>query len=379
MRGIEGIWASALLFAAACASEPPPEEPLTPSDRKQRMLFGTELAMRRVIEDARRDAVNLRAEYHAAIAAAPRSWRLGTTEPSLTTFGETGRESRRDAIERAFATTESRHQLLFDHYANALWVVAERAGELERGSDLGTRTGYRELDDKVDAALLQVERRLDVEGLEQVATFSKHEDVVLDRQIREELPGLGVLSLFKSAPVDGLFAPGQEGQAVVATFTRSVSEAVAVAPPAEDDAAKPALPPDAGLSFVQAVRRRVERAGIVISETPWHLDPATPGGRGIVPLRAEIDASRSVATEVCVPSVDTVAPSFHDVWDHVLVSEYRTVLRRNDTGATLATIGWQVRWNVDFKGSMRVLVDKGDKTLEEDPVVPALLADGGPK
>jgi hypothetical protein len=55
------------------------------------------------------------------------------------------------------------------------------------------------------------------------------------------------------------------------------------------------------------------------------------------------------------------------------VSEYRTALRRVDTGELLATIGWQVRWIVDFRGTMRVLVERSDLVLADDPILPRLL------
>ena len=69
-------------------------------------------------------------------------------------------------------------------------------------------------------------------------------------------------------------------------------------------------------------------------------------------------------------------PSFFGVSGsiaHGVLTEYRTALRREDTKETIATLGWQVRWIVDFQGTMRVLVERSDLMLVDDPVLPGLL------
>ncbi len=353
-----GALAAAALALGACATgdgATAQGEP-TPAQRKHRMLFGAEHAIHRVLEDARQDAAKLRAEFQVAVTAVPRSYRLNATDPLLEPYGAETRQLRHDTVAQAQAATTAKLDLLLKHYEAALWAMASKAGELEHGSDTGTRTGYQELDDKVEAAMLQIARAADVEEVEQTATFTTYDDVALDRDLREEMAGRGTLSLYKSAPIVGLFAPGQEGQAIAAVFVRA------------------GIAGDVPLSFVQAVRRRVERAGIVVSESEWQLDPATPDGRGVVELRRGVDATRCLATDVCIPAVDTRVAAFRALWDHVLVSEYRTALQRGDTGEILATICWQVRWNVDFHGSMRVLVDKLDEVRTSDSIVPALLA-----
>jgi hypothetical protein len=348
-----------LVLLAGCASrkESAVEPESTPSDRKQRMLFATEHAIHQVRDDARKDIAKLRAEFDAAVDHAPRSYRIDTSDPVLQEYGSALRDARHVAVEQAQATSEERFRLLLEHYEQAMWDVAIEAGKLERGSGLGYRTGYQELDDKVESAILQLERDAAVEGMEQVATIREYDDVVLERWLREEVEGIGVVSLYKSAPTLDLFAPTQEGQAVVVSFAR-------------DEKVGKNVP----LSFVQAARRVVERGGIVLTASPWRFDPATPGGKGVVPLHPGVDPATHVVSEICTPSVDVTAPGFQDLRDTVLVSEYRTAVRRDDTGELIATIGWQVRWNVDFRGTMRVLVDKSDLLLVNDPVLPGLLA-----
>jgi hypothetical protein len=234
-------------------------------------------------------------------------------------------------------------------------MLATEASRMENGHELGTRSGYQELDDKVEAAMLQLSRSADVEGIQQLATLRTYDHVGLDREVREELPGKGVISLYKSQPVNGLFEAGQEGQAVVLVFQR--------------DGLEPTVP----LAYVQAVRHIVQRGGIVLASTPWVLDPSTPKKDGMVAIAGEIDPAKYFVSAEARPAVDRKVEGYGELSDHVVVTEYRTALRREDTGETLATIGWQVRWIVDFQGTMRVLVERNDLLLVDDPVLPSLL------
>jgi hypothetical protein len=345
-------------FAAACSSEPetpPPPPPATPAERKQRMLFATDNATHQVLRDARRDVLAVRGEMDAAIDAMPLPSMLGVTDAKLQAFDQPARDARAAAIKKVTDATEARLRGLLEHYEKALWTVAIEAGKLEHASELGSKTGYQELDDKVESALLQLNRDADVDELDQYRSLRSYDHVGLDRAVREELPKLGILSLYKSPPTQGLFAPGQEGQSAVVVFQRD------------------GIAPDVKLSYIQAVRRLVERGGIIDVETPWQLDPATPRKDGVVPLCPDVDPKFYVVSAEARPAVDTKAPDFNHLFDHVLVSEYRTALRRDDTGELLATIGWQVRWIVDFRGTMRVLVERSDLLMKDDKVLPRLL------
>lgn len=345
------------LGAAGCSSERPVQQAREagPAERKQRMLFATDSAIHRVILDARRDVLAVRAEFDDAVAKLPLPSMLGVTDAKLQLFDQPARDARANAITKIKDATEAKLKGLLDHYEKALWTVAIEAGKLEHASELGSRTGYQELDDKVESALLQLARDADVDEIDQMAALHSYDHVGLDRAIREEIEKQGILSLYKSPPQNGLFAPGQEGQAIVVVFQRD------------------GIPPDVPLSYVQAVRRLVERGGIILTETPWALDPATPKKDGVVPLSPDVDPKYYVVSAEARPAVDTKAQDFNHLFDHVLVSEYRTALRRDDTGELLATLGWQVRWIVDFRGTMRVLVERSDLFLEADPVLPRLL------
>jgi hypothetical protein len=351
-------WLTGVVLLAGCASEAAPaktERTSSPAERKQRMLFATERAIHQILRDARRDVTQIRKEFDERVEAVPLPSMLNVTDEALAVFDQKDRDTRRDAIEKVEDDIKARMVALLKHYENAFWTVATEAGRLEHGSQLGTRSGYQELDDKVEAAMLQLSREADVEVIDQLATLRTYDHVGLDREIREELEGKGVLSIYKSPPVNGLFAPNQEGQSVVLVFQRD------------------GLAPEVPLSYVQAARRLVERAGIVVAETPWQFDPATPKKDGVVPLATEVDAKKYVVSAEARPAVDTHGPEFEKLYDHVLVSEYRTALRRDDTGEVLAIVGWQVRWIVDFRGTMRVLVERSDLLLKDDPVLPALL------
>jgi hypothetical protein len=347
---------------ATAAPAPPPKDgsaPATsshsPSDRKQRMLFAMEAAARQAMRDARNDVTSIRKEFDDRVDVLPLPSMLSVTDDALGIFGQADRDARAKAVKVVEEDVEARLKGLLAHYEKALWTLASEAGRLESGQELGTRSGYQELDDKVDSAMLQIARLADVEGVEQLATLRTYDHVGLDREVREELAGKGILSLYKSQPVIGLFEKGQEGQSVVLVFQR--------------DGLEPTVP----LAWVQAVRHVVQRAGIVVAATPWVIDPDTPKKDGIVGVATEVVSPKYFVSVEARPAVDRGAPGFENLHDHVVITEYRTALRREDSGETLATLGWQVRWIVDFRGTMRVLVERSDLMLTDDPVLPGLL------
>lgn len=375
-----GVLAAALI-AASCATQPASVEtrPPTAVERKQTMLLATERAIHVIFEDARADLARIEAQFAAETKGAPACYSLASAEPGLESFGSSRRKERSALV----ATAESRRQqqlkLLVEHYEAAFWAVATDAGKRETGKALGTRTGYAELDQKVDAAVLQLAGEADLDGAAQDAEAASSDHVGLERQIRHELPGIGILSLYKSQPIRGLIGPDDEGQAAAFVFARAKPDAFALG---ATDAAAPVAPPAApsfDVSFVQAVRRRVERGGLLIASTDWQLDPAAADRRGTLPLSPEVEASTHTASALLLPLVDKSDPSFRELWDHVLIAEFRTAMRRDDTGELLAVVGWQVRWNIDWAGRMRVLVDPDDQVLPNDPVLPRLLggATGG--
>jgi len=367
-RDLRASIGAAALLLAGCASDPPEEsrEP-TPVERKQTLLHAADRAIHVVVEDARSDLARIGNEFDAEVAAAPLCFALAAAEPGLARFGEPERAARIERVEAAAHRRKQRLELLLEHYETALWAVAIAGGEQERGDALGSRSGYVELDRKVEAALLQLARDVDVDGAVQDSEAASRDHVALERQIRHELPGFGVFSLYKSSPVRDLLGREDEGQAAAVVFVRARPDSIA---PDPRHAAFASLP----LSFVQAVRHHVERGGLTQTRTEWRLEPAATDARGTLPLEPGVDPALHLASGLCVPRVQKGDPSFPSLADHLLVAEYRTALRRDDTGELLVTIGWQVRWNIDFKGRMRVLVDSDDQVLEDDPVLPRLLS-----
>ena len=363
----------ACLGLAACASAPPDSATHEPTtvERKQTMLLATERAIHIIFEDARTDLVRIQKQFEAEVVKAPACYSLASAEPGLEPFGVDRRKERATRVAAAASRREQQLKLLLGHYETALWAVACEAGRREAGDGLGTRTGYVELDQKVDAALLQLAREVDTDGAIQAAEAASSDHVALERQIRHEIRGVGVLSLYKSQPIRGTFGPDDEGQATVAVFARAKPD------PYDSKAAANGgtdAPPPGKVSFVQAVRRHVERGGLMVAQTEWKFDAAATDASGTLSRNAEVDVATYLASEICLPMVDKSDPSFRQLWDHVLVAEYRTALRNDDNGELIAVVGWQVRWNIDWMGRMRVLVDPFDQVLADDPVLPRLLA-----
>ncbi|MBL8840136.1 MAG: hypothetical protein JNL90_01270 [Planctomycetes bacterium] len=370
--------ALSLASLTACASSegenaPPPP---TPSEQKRMLLAAADRAIHVVLEDARADLKVVLAEFEGVVARAPACYLLASPDPVLGDWGKKKRDERQALLEAASNRTQEQLKLLLAHYEEALWAVAAEGGRRGGGDALGARSGYLELDSKIAASLLQLSREVDVDGVAQSAESAINDHLALERAIRHEMPGVGILSLFKSPPTVGLFGPEDEGVATAVVFSRAKDDPLdaSVVGPALAGKPAPVRPaPPGKLSLVQAMRHGIERGGLMVTTTAWRLDPAAQAG-GVLPLTDEITAASHVASALCLPAVDKSDPTFRDVWDHVLVAEYRTALRRDDTGELLATIGWQVRWNVDFRGRMRVLVDRDDLVVVDDKVLPTLLA-----
>ncbi len=373
-----GGLASLLIGLSGCASggdDTPP--PPTPSEQKRMLFAAADRAIHVIFEDARVDLARVLAEFDRDVAVAPPCYLLASPDPALASYGETRRKERATRLEAASNRTQEQLKLLLEHYESALWAIAAEGGRIGGGDALGARSGYLELDQKIDAALLQLSREVDVDGVAQAAEAAINDHLALERAIRHELPGIGILSLFKSPPTEGLFGKDDEGVATAVVFSRAKDDlldasVVGAALAGKPAPVRPTLP--AKISFVQAVRHGIERGGMMVKTTAWQLDPAATDGHGAIPRCEEVVADSHLASALCIPSVDKRDPSFRDVWDHVLVAEYRTALRRDDTGELVATIGWQVRWNIDFSGRMRVLVDRDDLVLTDDRVLPTLLA-----
>ncbi|MBM4015762.1 MAG: hypothetical protein FJ293_12470 [Planctomycetes bacterium] len=359
-----------LALLASCGSPPEAEraQPQTVVERKQTMLLATERAIHVIMEDVRVDLARVEAEFAATTASLPACWSLASAEPGLEPFGADKRRQRAAHVASAAHRRRQQLELMYRHYEAALWAVGTEAGRREGSDMLGTRTGDRELDRKIDAALLQLAREVDVDGAAEEANAIGSDRVALERQIRHELPGIGVFSLYKSQPHKVARGDEDEVQAAAVVFARAKPDLFDA-----EFGAGPAPQPPERVSFVQAVRRHVERGGLQIALTDWRFDPAAADASGTLPVSPEIDPANHVASEICLVRVDKSDPSFTQMRDHVLVSEYRTALRDDATGKLLAVIGWQVRFNVDFAGRMRVLVDPNDQVLPDDRVVQRLL------
>jgi hypothetical protein len=372
--------AAGLLLLAACSGSPELDAVRAPTvvERKQTLLLATERAIHVIMEDARADLARIEAEFTSGTSAAPHCWSLASAEPGLEPFGAGKRKQRAALVAGEAHRRRQQLELLYRHYETAMWAVAADAGRRENGSALGSRSGDLELDRKIDAALLQLAREVDIDGAAEDAGAVGSDRVGLERQIRHEIEGVGVLSLYKSQPIKLSRGDEDEVQAAAVAFARAKPDPLATA--GKDGVENgvwveaPAPVEPLRVSFVQAVRRHVERGGLQIASTDWRFDPAAADARGTLPLNPEVDPASHVASEVCLVRVDKSDPSFEQLRDHVLVSEYRTALRDDATGKLLAVIGWQVRFNVDFAGRMRVLVDPNDQVLDDDRVVQNLLA-----
>jgi len=202
----------------------------------------------------------------------PSPMELVVTHEVLETYGAVDLELFAARVEQCRAVASGALEEVLSRYEAALWTVAEKAGQGEHGSQLDARSGYRQLDAKVESALAQLRRKAGVEYVEQLATFRQRDRIHAIRKIQDRVPDQGTLSLFLSPPVRVVAGVG------LALAPKGLHEARAQAITFEPQGAGE----DMEWEFLQARRTKLQKGGIVIQQSPWRFDRATDQGR--VPL-----------------------------------------------------------------------------------------------
>jgi hypothetical protein len=368
-----GVAACLLLPVGACASGPDDDVRLPPESvgaRKQRMILATESSIQRLLGLANQEIERVRTAYEEQLDSLQASYRLSIVDDDLENYGTADLERFRTRVEELEERTTAAIEELLARYDEQFWYVATEIGHMEKGTSFGYRTGYRDLDEKVEAALIQLAARADLEGIHQSAAFLSSHRLVLSRKIRHEVEGVGEFDLFVSSPEEWNTLDRDIDIPERSPFRRlRQSYAMVVTFRAADDLR--AVP----FRFVQAVRHRIERGGIVIEETDWRLDPSCPGGEGILALREEIAAEGVLASVPTVPHFNAAAPGFDSLRRYTLVSEYRTALQRSDRGEILSTLAWQIVWRLDARGQIRVVLEEcAERVVDGDGVIESLQA-----
>ena len=194
---------SCSMVPSACSSEPVEvgyQGELSIGMRKRRMLMGTELAIHRLLGQAETELGAILEAYDDELQGIATPIQLAVVHPQLESYGEGTRKQFKERVQGLHAATKERTEKVLAHYLAAMWSVAEEAGRAESGSDIGYRTGYRELDLKVESAYNQLLRNADVDGLDQLATFREADRIDLVRKVRDEIDGVGRVTLMISAP-----------------------------------------------------------------------------------------------------------------------------------------------------------------------------------
>jgi len=350
---------SVSVLVPACSSTPETEvEPTVEvevSQRKRRMLLATENAVHALLGRATEELDEVNREFERELDAIHTGPMLSVIDDVLEEYAREERDRFSRQVIDLEERTVTRLEAILELYRHRLWTVASEAGKVEGAKNLDFRSGYRELDEKVEATIVQLERVANVVGAEQTATLRAHDAVVLHREGKFELDA-GQLLHFRSNP--DLMDPSDHSP---------VSICFALIQPDLDN--------EIPVRFVQAVNHRIERDGIVVREKPWRFDPGIPSKEGLLPLRREIRAPGYVATDLLTPQVNLQFPGSQVLSDFVLVAEYRTALQHAETEEILATIAWQIRWAVDYRGRGQVVDARrhAPRLMEEDPVLPALL------
>ncbi len=365
----------ALTFPGAACSSGPEEVEKTPQElareaarqsgawRKKRMMMATKSAITQLLGQASERTDAIRSQYEEVLNTVQKTLHLEVADPVLEQYGDTEWEVFRTQIDTLQEGTESALQELLDDYGRRFWGIAESAAQRERGSEVGTRSGYQELDDVVEASLAQLERQADVEGVDQLARTRKSQRVALGRKIKHEVEGLGKFLLFVSAPEDVRDLPVPSRARDTSGFERIDQSIACVAAFHRSDEAM-----DTPLRLVQAVRYRVERGGVILEETEWKFDPRTGDENGVVPL-GDVGDPAYLASQPMVPLIERESAGFAALHNHTLVAEYRLRLENAVTGEEHATLAWQAAWLIDYRGQLRVDFSETEERVVEDDLV----------
>ncbi len=375
-----GLWRPAVLFAGAllgyaCSSEPGNDrvaEARSPVQRKRLMLAITDRAISELMIASTAEIESVRSGFERQLQLLPTPVLLNVVHDELENYDvERQAKFRADALAIGEKAAEMLRRLLMV-YEQRLWTVATSAGHKEKASDFEYLTGYMELDEKVLANRGQLLRSANVDGVLEQSIFRSYDRVELNRLVREPIADVGFFCFYSSTP-ESLkrlphFPVGHP------SGLSALDEMIVYAFVLQRAETSGAIP----VRFIQARRIRAERAGIVVTESPWILDPSTTAPAGELPAQPGFSADTYHATAPGVVAVDPDGSETSQVRNHVLIVEHRTGLARGESQEMLGVLAWQVKLGVDAKNRVRVIEKVATRWVPEDTVLKGLLSPAQP-
>lgn len=392
-----------LSFTACYNAEPKPEAVPEQEPRRGKsyaaekadLLYRMDREMNAVIAKYTKELDGIRAELETRLAALAPPSQLLSVERAFRGFGAAEHERYIATIDAyvgdAVAKTEALvgREKSVDKEAmqgaieeEALRIAATIGGD-GRGAGYGFVSGVEEVDERAHVTVEMLRGIGDVPGLRDLGELRKAEAVELSQLYRHEvteaelathapqiaanvkpategmLSRVGRFVLYQSEALEGFRMKDADSTAVVVAFQGD------------------RLPDGRDWQFVQGIRNRVIRSGVIVRDFGWRLDPSTrlPGGR--IPLGgAQIDTS-FLATETIYPGINLDHSEFANTRDFTLVNDYATGIVDAASGEWLGAVRWQVRWIVSLPGEVR-LVPGVEPSFDADALVLRELVQAGP-
>ncbi len=370
-----------LLVLASCyhASElaPPQQAPPARSASyaaEKRVLI--EEMERRMNEMTRRyqaENTGIREELERGLARLRPPARLLAVERTFRGYGAAEHERYDAAIDRLVEDAVARTEILVGRprtpeqealtgaiELEALAIAAEVGGDAQ-GAGYGLISGVQEVDERALVTIELLQGFADVPGLRDLGALRQREVLELAERFRhdlmaEELAGsapaasaalmppqpnaparVGRFLLFQTDALEGFRAPEQDSLCTAVAFQNE------------------RLPTERRYAFLQGLRLRIVRGGMVVEDFGWRLDPGTPGRDGRLELQQDLADPRFLASCVFVPGVDASHALFQQLRDFTIICDYKTGLIDDASGEVIGSLSWQTQWVVSAAGHVRVL------------------------
>lgn len=373
---------------------PPAERPVSYASEKERMIRLMEERMNALVGTTQDRLAAIRDGLKEALELLLPPTRLLAVERTFRGYAAADQE-RFDAeierlVEQAIAETEElvgrakrpgRDEIVGSVTREAFRIAAEIGGDGE-GAGYGFVSGVQEVDEMARVTIELLQGYADVEGLRDMGEIRRGEMLELNQSFRhdvtaEDLAGhadqalasllpapegrsgrVGRLLLFQSDVLDALRMDHQENVVVVVAFQND------------------RIPVDHGLGLIQARRHRIVRGGMVVLDSPWTLDPQTPGRDGVPAMREDLVERRFLASEAFVPAINVDHADFERLRDFTVIYDYSSGVLDRRTGEVLGAISWQLQWIVSMEGGAAMLDSAPPSFDAEARVLTSLLRRG---
>ncbi len=372
------LWVAAL---SACYHAVPPlstdDAPVTRGrsygEEKVEVLIHMEDRMNAATRRYQDELVAIRDELIAELDALRPPSRLLAVERNFRGYGA-AEEERFEAeiealVEDAVARTERiigrertpTRERVVGQIEQDVWAAAAEVGGNAEGAGYGFVSGVREVDEMAEVTLELLKGFADVQGLRDLGEIRKGEVIELAQFFRHDLTvedievqapasrsslvpsqegqsdRVGRLILFQGEPLEGFRVQGQESLGAAVGFQND------------------RLPESHDLGFIQGMRSRIVRGGVVVSDFPWMLDPGTALRNGRLITRSDLVDRRFIATDPLFPGVNVDHERFDQLRDFTVIYDYKTGLVNHTTGEVLGSISWQLSWAISESGNVRLL------------------------